>query len=98
MSEWDYETQSHPVLVLDVPLGVTRIDRDLQIIKLSLGEGTCQGQTAEPNPRPRGSAPQAGTHFASHVGFGKLERKGCPSCSIPSKLLQRPHSLARNSS
>lgn len=26
MSEWGYETQSHPVLVLDVPLGITGID------------------------------------------------------------------------
>lgn len=98
MSEWGYETQSHPVLALDMPLGVTGIDPLITEIKLSLGEGTCQGQTAEPNPRPRGSAPQAGTHFASHVGFGKLEQKGYPSCSIPSKLLQRPHSLAWNSS
>lgn len=75
MSEWGYETQSHPVLEVDVPLGVTGINPLLQMGKRSLGEGTCQRRTAEPNPRPWGSAPQAGTHFASHLGLNQLTTK-----------------------
>lgn len=47
----------------------------LQMRKLSPGEGTCQGRTAEPNPRPWGSNPQTGAHFAPHPGLVKPERK-----------------------
>lgn len=97
MSKLGYKTQSRQMLELDVPLGVTLINPFiLQMRKLSLGEGTCQRQTAESNPKHWCSDPQSGAHFAPHPTLTKLERKGNPSRSMPSKLLTNSHSLAWN--